>query len=383
PTFQQIDRQNAVQIIDQLQGVGIIAAQQHGQLIEDLSATIDHITTGLNQSVELLRLWILSFQRAELGSVIAHQLQEDARVGQIIAGAGGRKGSAITRAGDRVDGINDQPVVLQQDFEHSPATGLDPKGDGVATVALSQFAQPAMQRLGRVLQSSLFLAAGPVFKAEGMLIMAPVQSDPCHRRGRIDALSVGIIIHDQLGLIFDTGRRLYRQDVHRQHLRMRIRVMVTAPVERLRYARRASRLPYSYRSRTEIIKESFHWRKRCCSPSGVGVRRKAPIQTVNNTGEAIQTFQSAVSQVFNLQRARYFTSYRTSRDQRSTNCAYFRAQALVSSSCRSDSEATTPLLHHSTTPSVQCSSPFDQLRPITTNFDHIFLPTPEDRKSVV
>ena len=79
---------------------------------------------------------------------------------------------------------------------------------------------------------------------------------------------------------------------------MRIRVRVTAPVEKLRYARRTSRFHIRTGAKPEIAlgrfflkREIWIWHR-----DGVvhrlngGANSKAPVQPVNNAGQAIQIF---------------------------------------------------------------------------------------------
>ena len=79
------------------------------------------------------------------------------------------------------------------------------------------------------------------------------------------------------------------------HLRMRIRVRVTAPVEKLSYIRRANGRPIRTGAEPKIPAETDSKEKRIFSHrDGViyrlsgGGKAGAPAQPVNNAGEAIQ-----------------------------------------------------------------------------------------------
>jgi len=104
--------------------------EQAGQLVEQLGAAVHEVAAGLDQRVEVTGLVILQFQRAEFGGVIAHQFQKDARVGPIVAGARGREGRAVAGAGDRIDGIDFQPGILQESREGGAAFAFQARRTG-------------------------------------------------------------------------------------------------------------------------------------------------------------------------------------------------------------------------------------------------------------
>ncbi len=189
PAAQEIHRQIGVQRADQFEGLGIVVAQQAGDLVEELGAAVHDVAPGLDQAGQFEGLGILGFQGAEFGSVIARQFQEHARIGQVIAGARGGEGLAVTGAGDGVDGIDRQPGMLDQGVDDGAAAGLDGQGHGPCAEAFFQAAQPGVE---------------------------------------------GIRVHVWLCWIWTRGAVCIVRDVGRRHLRMRIRVRVRALVERLR-----------------------------------------------------------------------------------------------------------------------------------------------------
>src|SRR5262249_37615362 len=84
---------------------------------------------------------------------------------------------------------------------------------------------------------------------------------------------------------------------------MRIRLRVTAPVERLRYARRASRSHIRTGAQPEIFEIVEPAKTKIGPRNGVvhrmcgGVISEAPAHPVNNAGQAIQVSKPAVSPV--------------------------------------------------------------------------------------
>src|SRR5947207_7945615 len=78
---------------------------------------------------------------------------------------------------------------------------------------------------------------------------------------------------------------------------MRIRVRVTAPVEKLRYTRRTSRVHVRTGAKPEIAPGRFSLKREIWiwHRDGVvhrlngGANSKAPVQPVNNAGQAIQS----------------------------------------------------------------------------------------------
>jgi len=71
PAAQEGDGQFGVEVLQQLEGLRIIAFEQAGQLVEHLGAAIHRVAPGLDQGVELAGVFVLGFQRAKLGGVIA------------------------------------------------------------------------------------------------------------------------------------------------------------------------------------------------------------------------------------------------------------------------------------------------------------------------
>ncbi len=75
---------------------------------------------------------------------------------------------------------------------------------------------------------------------------------------------------------------------------MRIRVRVTAPVETLRYVRRANGRPIRSGAKPEISCYEPKFREKLFTPDGVahrlsgGAKTKAPAPPVNNAGKAIR-----------------------------------------------------------------------------------------------
>src|SRR5438093_482879 len=93
---------------------------------------------------------------------------------------------------------------------------------------------------------------------------------------------------------------------------MRIRVRVMAPVERLGYARRTSRFQVRTGAQPEIALRRFFLKREIWiwHRDGVvhrlngGANSRAPVQPVNNAGQAIQVSKPAVSPISNRQSRR-------------------------------------------------------------------------------
>ena len=58
----------------------------------------------------------------------------------------------------------------------------DPNRTIISPEALAQAAQPLMERLGRLGQGAFLALTGVVLPGEGVGFVAPVQTDPRHRR---------------------------------------------------------------------------------------------------------------------------------------------------------------------------------------------------------
>ena len=218
PAAQEVHRQLGVQFADQLEGLGIVGAQEAGELVEDLGAAVHGVAPGLDQAGQFEGLGVLGFQRAEFGGVVAGQFQEDPGVGQVVTGPGGREGAAIAGAGDGVDGINRQPGILDQGVDDGAAAGLDGQGHRASAEAFFQVAQPGVERLGRVGQGAFFGRPGAVLQDEGVGVVAPVQADPGHGRrgggggsrpGGSGGICSRVMTHSCLLWLWGSGRSLY------------------------------------------------------------------------------------------------------------------------------------------------------------------------------
>ena len=200
PTVQERPGHRGVEVAHQLEGLGIIAFDQAAELVEHLLFAIHQVPTGFDQAGQLEGLGVLGLEGAQFGGVVADQFQEQAGIGQVVSGARRSEGFAIASAGHWVDGINRQPGVLDQGVNDRAATGLNGQHDGPSAVALLQFAQPAMEGLGRLGQGALLGVASAVLQSEGVLSVTPVQTDPdLGRRHRLGGsrggITIGSVIH--------------------------------------------------------------------------------------------------------------------------------------------------------------------------------------------
>ncbi len=133
--------------------------------------------------------------------------------------------------------------------------------------------------------------------AKAWVSWPPVQADPGEGSwgrwaGSGFGVGVGVRGHHRLLWFWTRGAGRIVRDVARRHLRMRVRVRVTAPVEISPHARRTCRGSYSYRSRTQVTAPSgVRQSGRAAGVvdrSGERALAQALPRPVNNAGEAIR-----------------------------------------------------------------------------------------------
>jgi DNA-damage-inducible protein D len=240
-TIHELGGQRGVEVVEELEGLRVIGFEQAGELVEDLRATVHQIAPGLDQALQGAGAFVLGFEGAEFGRVIADQFEPEARIGGVVFGAGGGKGAAVTGAGEGIDGIDRQPRVREQRGDHGAAAGFDAQGDGPAGETLGQLAQPGVQVLRGGGERAFFGVPGGVLPSEGVSGVTPVQADPggegAGPRGGWNGRGVGVGVHASLLWLGQRGAGRIVRDIVCRHLRMRIRRRVTAPGERSRSIR--------------------------------------------------------------------------------------------------------------------------------------------------
>jgi hypothetical protein len=163
---------------DQIESLWIIGFEESGQGIGELSAQVDGGAAGLNQTVQFAGLDVVGMPGGELVAMDPEQIQQEVGIGQVVFGAGGIEGLAITGAGFGIDRIEGDEFNLHEGVNDRGVFGFQGDRDGAASEAGAQSVDPVLEGFSRMREGGFFDGGETLdLEGEGVSLIAPIQAD--------------------------------------------------------------------------------------------------------------------------------------------------------------------------------------------------------------
>src|SRR5574341_1483423 len=185
PLEKKIRGQAAAQILSgQLERLWKSAFERSGELVEQLGAQIDKLTTRFDQSGQFARRRIVGQPDRQAVAMMQKQLQQQGRIGPVILGATGSE--CFPKAGQalRINGIKHQVGVATERKEQRSTRLLQSNGDGLGAKALLELCDPGSDGFRSVLHRGVFeMAAVGLSQTDIMFMIGPVDANQCGEGG--------------------------------------------------------------------------------------------------------------------------------------------------------------------------------------------------------
>ncbi len=159
---------------------GKIGLERVREAVGDAHAVLHEVAPLYDQAAQLSHGDAVAAEWCDALGVTTEQVERELGVRGIVLGIARHEGLAVPSERARVDGEDDDEVVLQQRGDDGPVLQLDRDGDGCSAEALAQPVEPGLQRDRAMLDdAALELVASRHLEAHVVLLVGPVQTDEC------------------------------------------------------------------------------------------------------------------------------------------------------------------------------------------------------------
>ena len=230
PSAQEITGYLAVQIsFKELNHQRVIAFEHGAKLVEHAGIAIHKTPPSFHQQSQLARASILQLQRPQTFLVLAAHFTEQLSIAGIGLGAAHIKSPAEISQAPRVNGVNDQKVVLHQSVDECAARLLDANTDPALGMLLTQPQEELIQQLRLLLHRAGASNAVTGANGQNVGLASPIGTHPdidgCRHRRQLRVRLNCLVVHSMIGWASRknlTGRKPYRGPIKRQPLSIRI-----------------------------------------------------------------------------------------------------------------------------------------------------------------
>jgi hypothetical protein len=160
PAAQNVTENAGVFVLEPLEHLREIILQGTREAVGEPDFVVDHAAAVFDELVERAHrgaLWLEWLERVAMGE---EQLELEFGVGGVVFGPAGGEGFAIPRQGQRIEGKEDQKIILAQGGDQGPFVEFKADSNGVAVEPCAQCADPCLDGLGRVLECEALAFCG-------------------------------------------------------------------------------------------------------------------------------------------------------------------------------------------------------------------------------
>ena len=178
PLDEEVSEEQRISVLEPLQRLGIVALECGDDAIDGAGGVVHKHASGNDELLQRAHGAALRIERGESVSVTEQQVQSDLGIGRVVLGTAGRERLSVLGECCRVDGKDDEEVVLLKSGDDGPEGKFEANGNRLAVESQAQLCRPCVQLFRCVDEDLTFepVLSGH-FEAYVMLLVGPVEAD--------------------------------------------------------------------------------------------------------------------------------------------------------------------------------------------------------------
>ena len=160
PAAQKVTEDVGVFVLEPLEHLREIVLQGAREAVGESYFISDHAAAAFDELVERTHRGALRLEGLELVTMGEEQFELEFGVGGVVFGPAGGEGFTIPRQRQRIEGKEDQKVILAQGGDQGTLVEFEADSNGLAVEPRAQRADPYVDSLGRVLEDEALSFCG-------------------------------------------------------------------------------------------------------------------------------------------------------------------------------------------------------------------------------